>query len=78
MENTIEKSDSKQNDKELINVFVNKLKNKFESKLYFEYSLNLNDINSIIDETLKEMALKFQFNRRCIDDNRKYFSVCDG
>lgn len=59
MENTIEKSDSKQNDKELINVFVNKLKNKFESKLYFEYSLNLNDINSIIDETLKEMALKF-------------------
>lgn len=56
MENTIEKSDSKQNDKELINVFVNKLKNKFESKLYFEYSLNLNDINSIIDETLKEMA----------------------
>ena len=62
MENTIEKSNSKQNDKELINVFVNKLKNKFESKLYFEYSLNLNDINSIIDETLKEMALKFQFN----------------
>lgn len=59
MENKIEKSDSKQNDKELINVFVNKLKNKFESKLYFEYSLNLNDINSIIDETLKEMALKF-------------------
>lgn len=59
MENTIEKSDSKQNDKELINVFVNKLKNKFESKLYFEYSLNLNDINSIIDETLKEIALKF-------------------
>ena len=59
MENTIEKSNSKQNDKELINVFVNKLKNKFEIKLYFEYSLNLNDINSIIDETLKEMALKF-------------------
>ena len=59
MGNTIEKSNSKQNDKELINVFVNKLKNKFESKLYFEYSLNLNDINSIIDETLKEMALKF-------------------
>ena len=59
MENIIEKSNSKQNDKELINVFVNKLKNKFESKLYFEYSLNLNDINSIIDETLKEMALKF-------------------
>ena len=59
MENTIKKSNSKQNDKELINVFVNKLKNKFESKLYFEYSLNLNDINSIIDETLKEMALKF-------------------
>ena len=59
MENTIEKSNSKQNDKELINVFVNKLKKKFESKLYFEYSLNLNDINSIIDETLKEMALKF-------------------
>lgn len=59
MENTIEKLNSKQNDKELINVFVNKLKNKFESKLYFEYSLNLNDINSIIDETLKEMALKF-------------------
>ena len=58
MENIIEKSNSKQNDKELINVFVNKLKNKFESKLYFEYSLNLNDINSIIDETLKEMALK--------------------
>lgn len=59
MENTIEKSNSKQNDKELINVFVNRLKNKFESKLYFEYNLNLNDINSIIDETLKEMALKF-------------------
>ena len=59
MENIIEKSNSKQNDKELINVFVNKLKNKFESKLYFEYSLNLNDINSIIDETLKEMVLKF-------------------
>ena len=59
MENTIEKSNSEQNEKELINVFVNKLKNKFESKLYFEYSLNLNDINSIIDETLKEMALKF-------------------
>ncbi len=59
MENISEKLDTKQNGKELINVFVNKLKNKFESKLYFEYSLNLDDINRIIDEVLKEMDLKF-------------------
>ena len=41
--------------KEIVNMFANKLKTKFQNKLYFEYSLNLNDINKIIDETLREM-----------------------
>lgn len=48
--------DCKQNDKELINIFIKKLKSKFANKLYFEYRLNLSDINSIIDEVSKEMT----------------------
>lgn len=51
-----EKIDCEQNNKEAINIFTNKLKSKFENKFFFEYSLNLNDINKIIDETVKEMT----------------------
>lgn len=47
--------ENKQNNKELIDAFTKKLKSKFGNKLYFEYSLNLSDINSIIDEVSKEM-----------------------
>lgn len=47
--------ENKRNDKELINTFTKKLKSKFANKLYFEYSLNLSDINSIIDEVSKEI-----------------------
>ena len=52
-----EKMDCKQNNKEILDVFVGKLKSKFENKFYFEYSLNHNDINKIIDETLKEVTI---------------------
>lgn len=48
--------DCKQNNKEMIDTFTKKLKSKFANKLYLEYSLNLNDINSIIDEASKEMV----------------------
>ena len=42
-----------QGGKDAVSEFVKALRNEFEIELNFEYSLNLNDINKIIDKVFK-------------------------